>query len=206
MRLIIYLIGPDGSGKTTLAKALAQRMLKQGFKVKVSYMRGMHTFAAFLGKLFSKISSFRGSNVPGYNISISARLRRLWQIVEFVSLIPIFLFRYYLPSLLGYIVIGDRGPLDSLVWIMLVTNDEDYLAKIGARFLLALTSKNSVTIYVTAGFTTLIKRKKDTSHIFVAKEVKLYSLIITRIPNIQVIDTTNRSINDCVNDLMERLF
>jgi len=37
--VIIYFFGPDGSGKTTLANALAEKVHEKGYKVKLSLMR-----------------------------------------------------------------------------------------------------------------------------------------------------------------------
>jgi len=61
---LVCLFGPDSSGKTTLAKALASGLENQRLKVKVSWMRSTNTLAFLLAKFLSRFSAFRGSDNP----------------------------------------------------------------------------------------------------------------------------------------------
>jgi hypothetical protein len=56
--------------------------------------------------------------------------------VEFISVLPILLAKFILPSILGYTVIAERYVPDFLVWVSLTTRDEDYLKRLEARFML----------------------------------------------------------------------
>ena len=60
--VIIYFFGPDGAGKSTLAKKLAWEIHKRGHKTKLSWMRGSHTIASLLAKILSRSDFFKGSH------------------------------------------------------------------------------------------------------------------------------------------------
>lgn len=86
-------------------------------------MRGTHTFASVLARVFSKFGIFRGSDNPYYMISVSKPLRRAWQLLEFVSVLPILFARFLLSSALGFIVIAERYLPDFIAWVATTTND-----------------------------------------------------------------------------------
>jgi hypothetical protein len=44
-------------------------------------------------------------------------MRRLWQLLEFTSALPILLTKFILPSILGYTVIAERYIPDFLAWV-----------------------------------------------------------------------------------------
>ena len=147
---IICFFGPDASGKSTLAHALIEELKQKGLKVKLSWMKGTHTLASILARLLSKLPTFRGLDNPYYGISIPSCMRRLWQLIEFMSVLPILFFRFILPSLLGYTVIAERFAPYFLVWVSLTTGDTNYLRSLEAGFVLALSMKADVKVYVTA--------------------------------------------------------
>jgi len=201
--MIVYFIGPDGAGKTTLANNVASTILKHGIKVKVSWgMRGPYKPLVLLAKILSKFDVFKGFEDPIHNISIPKVFRRLWQFLESFCIIFTYFYRYHIPHLLGYIVIGDRSPLDSIIWIILITHDPRYLRSITAKFFLALTYRANIKIYLIADPSKLLERKKDMSRKFVEKEIELYSKIIYLI-NVQKMDTTNESIDNLVDRVLK---
>lgn len=201
---IICFFGPDGSGKSTLAKALVKRLNNGGFRVKFSWMRGTHTFASLLAKLLSKFTAFRGSDNPYYGITIPRNLKRLWQLVEFASTIPIILLKFILPSALGYWVIAERYAPDFITWVSLTTDDQRYPESIEAKFLLALSSKAHAKIYVTATIKELSRRRKGTNPNFVSNQLKLYDRIASAI-HAKRLDTTNKSANETLEDVLSIL-
>jgi thymidylate kinase len=198
---LIYLFGPDGSGKTTLAKAVAGKLEGNGFNVRISWMRGTHMLSSLLARFLSKFATFKGFDNPYYGISIPCRMKKLWQLIEFVSAMPILLVRFMLPSFLGYTVIAERYIPDFLVWIVITTDEPGYLSSISARFLLALASSTKVKIYVKADFQKLIERRKDMNRSFIMKQLILYEKLAKSIGSF-TLDTTNKNVNESMNILL----
>ena len=192
---IICFFGSDGSGKTSLSKTLAEKLEKEKFKVKLSWMRGTHTFASILAIFFSRYKVFQGSDNPYYMIAVPKTLRRLWQFIEFVSMLPVLLAKFLLPNALGYTVIAERYLLDFIAWVATTTNNHGYLTSIDAHFLIALTSKAKVRVYVTADFAELVRRRADTNPLFIKNQQKLYAKLASAV-GAYTLDTTNKSVNE----------
>jgi len=152
---LICLYGPDGAGKSTLAKGLAGE-----FGGVVSWMRGTHTFASLVARLLARFDSMRVGvrRNPYYGITVPNSLKPLWWFLEFTSILPIWLLRYVLPSL-RRTVVGDRGLVDFLVWVSLTTG-LGFLESIYGRVTLALASR-CINVYVTASLDTLLSRRVD---------------------------------------------
>ena len=167
---IICLFGPDASGKSTLARALVEELRRRGLKVRSSWMRGTHTLASLIARLLSRLDALKGTDNPYYRIAIPKSLRRLWQLLEFSSALPVVLFRFVIPSALGYWVVADRYVTDLVAWVSVTTRDRDYVRRGEARFLLALASRARVKVYVTAALEELTKRGEASSR-FLSEQI-----------------------------------
>ena len=191
---IICFFGPDGSGKSTLAKALARRLHNENLKVKLSWMRGSHTLASLLAKFLSRFSCFRGHDNPYYGISLPQRFRKFWQLIELVSVFPVVLFRFIIPSITKT-VIAERYLPDFIVWVAVTTKDEGFLKSTWAKFLLAITSKAQIRIYVTADIRELVRRRNISNEDFLLTQIKPYDIIAQAI-GAHKLDTTNMSVEE----------
>lgn len=199
---LICLFGPDGSGKSTLARALARHLSYRGFKVKVSWMRGTHTLASVLARFLSRFAAFRGSDNPYYGISVPGCVRRVWQLIEFVSVLPVLLVRFVLPSFLGCVVVAERYLPDFLVWVSLTTRDAGYLNRLEARFFLALSAKVGVRFFVTASRAELIRRRGgEVGGVLLVRQLELYERVANLLGAYRV-DTTERSVEDVLSQLL----
>jgi thymidylate kinase len=200
--MLIALFGPDGSGKTTLAMALTRELKRKNFKPTIAWMRGTHTLASLLARFLSKFTIFKGPDNPYYGISIPSCMRRLWQLMEFISALPVLLFRFMLPSFLGYTVIAERYVPDFIAWVSITTRDENYLKRFEAKFMLALSVRADVKVYVTASEAELVKRRcGEVGLKFLAEQIRLYNVLARLIGSYRV-DTTGRDVDSSLREVL----
>jgi len=126
--------------------------------VKRGWMRGSHTLVSFLSRLLSGFSAFKGGFNPYYGVAVPGTMARLWSVLEHLSALPVILWRFVLPSFLGYTVVADRYVLDLVVWVTMVTADEGFLRSILGRHLLLLASRSGPAFFVTADPEVLARR------------------------------------------------
>jgi thymidylate kinase len=200
---MIIFFGPDGSGKSTLARKLREVLLGRGFRVKVCWMRGTHTLASLLARILVRFKVFSGSDNPYYGMTVPLSFRRIWQLVEFTSVLPIVLFRFILPRILGFWVVADRYVPDFIVWVSLITVDRDYLKSFEAKFLLALAFKTYAKVYVTANLEELSKRSGASLN-FLGDQLKLYDRIASAV-SVYKLDTTAKRVDESLMELLNIL-
>jgi len=208
----IAFLGPDGTGKSTHAKILVNHFKSRKNKVRQVWIRSPHTLAYLLSRFFVKIGIYRViSNPFGKQLKIPAvhtsRLLRLfWSVTEVVSVLPLILFRVYLPLFLGYTIIAERYVADTIVNIAYFTNDLDFLRSRTARLLLCFIPKNTVFIHLDSDYSTMIKRR---SHIvepydFIEFQRVGYKIIADSV-GAKCIDTSNISVKQTSMRIMHWL-
>jgi len=104
------------------------------------------------------------------------------------------LFRFIIPSITKT-VIAERYLPDFIVWVAVTTKDEGFLKSTWVKFLLAITSKAQIRIYVTADIRELMRRRNISNEDFLRKQTKLYDIIAQAI-GAHKLDTTNMSVEE----------
>jgi len=212
--MMILFFGPDGAGKTTLARMLKRYLMKQGkYKVKVSWIRGTHTLALIIASFFSKFNSMKGVDNPYFGIKIKRR-DRIWQFIEFISLLPRILIEYYIPHKIGYVVVGERSPIDSLVWIIATTRDPQFLKTIYGKFLLGFSNSANKLVFVTAKQDILVKRRmsEGINTTFIETQVflyeKIYKILVEGSLRAKVyrLDTSDKNVYESFAELLSTVY
>jgi thymidylate kinase len=198
---IIYLFGPDGSGKSTLSRLLVSDFRKQGFRAKSSWMRGSHTFISVLSRFLSRFDNFRNGLNPYYGIRIPRSLIMLWYFLEYVSSLPAILLKFVLPSFLGSVVIADRYVLDLVVWVVLITDDDSFLGTVFARHLALLALRTEFRFFVVADLETLAARSGE-EPVWLNGQLHLYKSLGIEA---YTIDTTRKNPEESLKEIMGTL-
>lgn len=198
---LIAFFGPDGTGKSTHVELLLNYFQSHKTRVKKAWIRSPHTLAYLLSCFFVKMGFYRiVSNPFGREkkypaVHIDKRLRRLWSLIELVSVIPVIIFRVYAPLLLGYIVVAERYVVDTLVTIAYYTNDLGFLQSLTARLLLCSIPKNTLFIHLDSDYSTLLKRRghKVEAYDFIEFQKMGYKML-GNLVGATLIDTSNITI------------
>lgn len=181
-----------------MARLLRSYLLSRGTRAYVSWFRGSHFAASLLARFLSRFAVFKGRGNPYYGIAVPSKLRPMWLLVEFFSLLPHYLSRVFLSSLCY--VVGDRCLLDFIVWIVVTLDHPRFLSSILGRFLARLAGRG-VLVYVTADYAVLRARAPNTPHQFLLKEKVCYDILARHYAG-YVIDTTNRAPGEALGELV----
>ena len=163
---LIVFFGPDGSGKTTQAILLASHFQKQGFKVRLVWIRAHHSLASILSKILSSFGYYRsifsqGKSCKSFDVKLLPRLKRFWGFIEFISVLPWILIKVKLPLLLGYVVIAHRYVVDTVVSVAYFLGDNEFLSDYAAKVLLSMVSKGAFLVHLDAEVEVIKERRKE---------------------------------------------
>lgn len=163
--LFVSIFGPDGSGKSTQARILANYLSSRGFSVKIAWIRSYHTVACILSEFIARLSphavtlNTHGDVIRLNRISAGSAGRLMWTLIEFASLLPLVIFRVYLPLSMGNVVIAERYLPDSIVSIAYTLNNPDFDSCFVSKTMLRLIPRNSILIYLDSSYEEVKKRR-----------------------------------------------
>ena len=208
----IAFFGPDGSGKTTQARLLVNYLQSHGTKTKKVWIRSPHTLAYLFSRFFIKIGFCRTVSSPlGKQTKLPAvhsshQLRCFWSILELVSVMPVILFRVYMPLFLGYTLVAERYVVDTLVTIAYYTGDIGFLKSRAAKFLLRFIPKNTVFVGLTSDYSTIMKRRGHVAEHpdFIAFQKAGYEMLGNSL-DARSIDTSKNSVMETSSQIIHLL-
>lgn len=199
----VAFFGPDGSGKTTQARLLVNYLQSHGIKTRLVWIRSPHTLAYLFSRFFIKVGFYRtissplGKQTKLPAVQSSSRLRCFWSILELLSVMPVILFRVYIPLFLGYTLVAERYIVDTLVTIAYYTGDITLLRSRVAEFLFHFIPKNTIFIGLTSDYSAIIRRRGRVAEHpdFIAFQKAGYDILGNSL-DAEVIDTSNYSVKD----------
>jgi len=197
----IIFFGPDGSGKTTQAELLTQQLRKEGIRTKRLWLRSLHTLAFMISKVAMTIMGLESVYDFRAKYSRVRAFRPFWYGIEFVSILPLILFRFYLPLARGHTIIAERYVIDWIASLSFVSANESLPYSWLAKSALTFIPKDSLLIYIDADYEAICSRgRKEDSFEFIEFQRRYYAKIAQKL-NAVVIDTSNKTIPE-VNALI----
>jgi len=166
--ILVYLLGPEGAGKTTQIQHLLPLLKSNGFRVKVIYIRSDHLVLYLLKLLLIKMGRCKdypyldGTVVRAPDAQVLKKIGKFWLFMQIPMSLILTFFRVYIPLKLGYVVIAERYLLDTIIdtlgmskWMGLT---HSRIPSLVMRCLLHFMPKKSLIIHLYADYNTLRKR------------------------------------------------
>jgi thymidylate kinase len=157
-RAIIF-FGPDGSGKTTQANMLISELNRKGIRNKKLWLRSLHTLAFLISKVGMYIMKLDDIYQLRTKYSDHAAFRIIWYFIEFVSILPLILTKFYLPLLEGYVIVAERFVIDWVVSVAYATNNPSLVDSWFASLAMYFIPKQSVLVYIDAEYSSILSRR-----------------------------------------------
>ena len=111
---VIAFLGPAGTGKSTQIRLLMSKLGNQGLKVRSASLKTTELFAQILIHFLTRLLSINTSNVfPIRGLiedkpTIFKSVFEFWLFLDFVSINILYLWKVYIPNVLGYTVIVEE--------------------------------------------------------------------------------------------------
>ncbi len=164
--MIIAFYGPDGAGKTTIAKAVAYWLYSRGYRVSIVRLREHHLLMYPLVWFLQKTGLLPSTGSPReLDYSFASLFRKSIKLVILIEWFNAFLWiilNIWLRRLLGYIVVAERSVPDFIVSMRMISlgrvSRENTLFKILDR---VAGHGKIVSVYLYARPDILVKRKSS---------------------------------------------
>ena len=157
-RAIIF-FGPDGSGKTTQANMLVSELNRKGIRNKKLWLRSLHTLAFLISKAGMHVMKLNDVYQLRKKYSHHTSFRIIWYIIEFVSILPLILTRFYFPLLQGNVIVAERFVIDWIVSVAYATNNPSLVDSWLANFVIYFIPKQSALVYIDAEYDSILSRR-----------------------------------------------
>jgi len=200
---IINVTGIDGSGKTTTARLLDKQLRSKNVKTRYVWIKSLHTVAFFISQLFISCGWYRlvknpnNTTVPRFELPTSKYAEKIWQIIEFISVLPWIIVKVNLAIFFGFTVVADRYIIDTIVSVSMRTRSPYFVDSFLGKLLLKMMPKDAVIIYLDVDLCTMLKRRPDIEYTAdeIQNQLALYRLLAKKMGAL-FINSTMLSIED----------
>jgi thymidylate kinase len=208
---IIIFFGPDGAGKTTQVKLLMKYLSSRKCRPWWTWIRGRHSLAFVLALLFTRLGYYQMVEAAPekknkvFDPRLLPKLRSMWGVIEFASVLPWIFLRVYLPKFLGYTVVAERYVIDTVAYLGYWLGQdvfESFLAKALLRFI----PRGAVMIHLYAETEMLFKRifDDDVTSDFIEFQQKVYPMLARSLGAV-TINTSKLDVNETFKRILEVL-
>jgi len=209
----IVISGIDGSGKTTLAYWLVKYLRSKGYRAKYVWIKSKHTFAYLISQILEPLGwqrTFRNPNgiiISRFELYDSRFARKAWPTIEFLSVLPLIIFKIKLPLLLGYRIVLDRYMIDTITSIALSTKNMKFADSFLGRLLLKMMPKGCASILLDIDLSTVLERRPDIEYSYdeIRNAIGLYRTLTRKMKSVSL-DTGTLTVEQTKKRVLELLF
>lgn len=146
------------------------------------WIKSLHSLAYNISVAFSSRSMSRrivnpnGVAIQRFDPTSLDSLRKIWPLIEFISVLPWILTRVYLPIMLGFFLVADRYVVDTVVTISIRLKEKDFYNTFIGRVLLKMIPDATAIVLLDIGVDTVLKRRYDVEYTFeeILDQIALY--------------------------------
>ncbi len=192
-RAIIF-FGPDGSGKTTQADMLISELNRKGIRNKKLWLRSLHTLAFLISKASMHIMKLDDIYQLRTKYSDHTAFRIIWYFIEFVSILPLIVAKFYFPLLQGNVIVAERFVIDWIVSVAYATNNPALVDSWFAGLVMYFIPKQSALVYIDAEYSSILSRRgAEDSFESIEFQRNCYSNFAQKLHALRI-DSSNKSI------------
>lgn len=207
-RLVVF-FGPDSAGKSTQARLFVAYLRSHKYRSKRIWIRGRHTLAFVLANIFVRLGYYQiaeptpGTKTKLFDPHLLPKLKALWGLIEFVSVLPLIFLKVYLPRFLGYIVVAERYTIDTIVYLAYWLGS-DFLQGRLTKILLSFIPQDSLLIHLNAKTQILLRRIRNdiVTRDFLVFQQQVYLELAKKLDAV-TIDTSKHSVEDTFHSIVE---
>lgn len=167
---LLCIIGVDGVGKTTHAHKLLNLLRNKNITCKYTWFRFFHFFSLPLLAVcrLTGLTVYEGEGtkrVGKHEFYKSKIVSFIYPWILFIDILPMYFIKIYIPlKFLGYTIISDRFIYDTLVDLMIDTNDFKLYNKLIGKLFLRLIPQDTQTILIDLDESIIRNRRTDLLH------------------------------------------
>lgn len=195
---LICIIGPDGTGKTTQAKILIEKLREMGYEYEYRWMRFHHLISLpvlALARLMglTEVQTLPDGRKIGYHYFYRSRLiSKLYPIALYLDTVLAMIFKIYIPlKIQRKRLVCDRFIHDTLVDLMVDLDNPKFANSKTAKRFLKMIPRECLTILLVAPREKIKERREDLKFDrSLGRRIEIYRELSKRFPQLIEIDAS----------------